>query len=163
ASTGPPTVGSATIVLWTANAAAGDVHGDWAQLADPLAAGGTALQNPDRGRAKIAPALGSPANYFEMSFNATAGVAYHLWLRMHAQNDSWSNDSVHVQFSDSVDQNGLAIARIGGNASLEPVQQNGPNGAAPHGWGWTDNGWGALGANVYFTSTGSHVIRIQQR
>src|SRR5262249_31856892 len=38
ASTGPPTVGSATIVLWTANAAAGDVHGDWAQLADPLAA-----------------------------------------------------------------------------------------------------------------------------
>jgi phosphatidylserine/phosphatidylglycerophosphate/cardiolipin synthase-like enzyme len=158
----PPEVGPATIVLWTANIPSADVHGDWSAVADPTAAGGTALQNPDRGRAKIAPALASPANYFVASFNAAAGVAYHVWIRMNA-GGSTSNDSVHVQFSDSVDAGNSPVARIGTTASFEPVQQNGSGAPVPHGWGWTDNGWGSLGANVYFASGGSHVLRIQQR
>jgi hypothetical protein len=41
--------------------------------------------------------------------------------------------------------------------------QDGPGGAAPQGWGWTDNGWGAAGPHVYFEATGSKTLRIQQR
>src|SRR3989442_6125049 len=35
--------------------------------------------------------------------------------------------------------------------------------AIDHGWGWTDNGWCGLGANVFFKATGSHTIRVQVR
>ena len=159
----PPPPAGTTIVLWTANLDASGMHGDWTRIADASAAGGFALQNPDRGRAKIAPALAAPANYFEIAFNAPAGVRYHLWMRMRAQNNSLSNDSVHVQFSDSVDSVGNPSARISAAQSWEPVLQEGPTGVAPHGWGWTDNGWGSLGQHVYFANSGTHVVRVQQR
>ena len=82
---------------------------------------------------------------------------------MRAPGNSLSNDSVHVQFSDSVDSVGNPISRIGGTQSWEPVLQAGPSGVAPHAWGWTDNGWGSLGQNVYFANSGTHVVRVQQR
>jgi hypothetical protein len=159
-STPPPNPNATTIVLWVNNAA---IRGDWQKLSEPVAAGGVSIQNPDAGRAKIAPALASPANYFELTFNATAGVAYHFWVRMRSQTNSLANDSVHVQFNDSVDVNGTPWARIGTTSSLEPVLQDGPGGSSPHGWGWTDNGWGSLGAPIKFATTGAHTIRIQQR
>jgi hypothetical protein len=90
-------------------------------------------------------------------------MAYHVWIRMRAENNSLSNDSVHIQFSDSVDSNGTALARIGTTSSTEYVLQNGPSGAPDHGWGWTENGWGSLGPNVYFANSGSHTLRVQQR
>ena len=31
------------------------------------------------------------------------------------------------------------------------------------GWGWADNGWGAPGVNIYFATSGTHTIRVQQR
>ena len=98
-----------------------------------------------------------------MTFSAKAGVAYHLWVRLRAQNNSLSNDSIHLQFSDSVDSGGAAIMRTDTTGSAEVVLQDGPNGAADHGWGWSDNGWGALGANIYFATTGTHTVRVQQR
>jgi hypothetical protein len=159
----PPPPSSATVVLWTAHATAANVHGNWQQLADTTAAGGSALWNPDAGAAKVAPALASPTNYFELSFNADPGKAYHVWMRIRAQNNSLSNDSVHAQFNDLVDSSGVAIARIGTSGSLEFVLQNGSSGAADHGWGWTENGWGSLGPNVYFATSGTHTIRVQQR
>ena len=82
---------------------------------------------------------------------------------MRAQGNSLSNDSVHVQFNNSVTTNGAAIARIGTTSSFEPVLQDGPSGAAPVGWGWTDNGWGSLGVPIAFAAGGTHTIRIQQR
>ena len=63
----PPTPSANTIVLWTANAPSARIHGDWAVGTD-TSAGGKSIWNPDRGRTKIAPALASPANYFEMTF-----------------------------------------------------------------------------------------------
>jgi phosphatidylserine/phosphatidylglycerophosphate/cardiolipin synthase-like enzyme len=159
----PPPPGATTVVLWTSAAPASAIHGDWTRIADPTAAGGAALQNPNRSRTKIAPALASPANYFEMSFQALGGVAYHVWIRMRAEGNSTANDSVHVQFSDSVDASRTAMMRIGTSGSAEPVLQNGPGGETPQGWGWTDNGWGSLGTPVYFANDGAHVIRIQQR
>jgi phosphatidylserine/phosphatidylglycerophosphate/cardiolipin synthase-like enzyme len=151
-----------TIVLWTANVSSTRIHGDWAVGAD-TGAGHKSIWNPDRGRAKIAPALTAPANYFEMTFNAQGGRAYHLWLRMRAQQNSLSNDSVHVQFSGTTTSSGAAYARIGTTASAEVVLQNGPSGESPSSWGWTDNGWGSLGPHIYFPTTGTYTIRVQQR
>ena len=157
----PPATG--TTVLWTTDIPSSSVFGNWTPLADATAAGGGALANPNAWQAKIAPALASPANYFETSFTATAGVAYHIWLRMRAQSNSLSNDSVYVQFDDSVDANGAPFARIGSTSSAEYVLQNGPSGSSPHGWGWTDNGWTSFGSNVMFGSSGNHTVRVQQR
>jgi hypothetical protein len=159
----PPPPPPPDVVLWTANVPPSGVTGNWQVLSDASAAGGSALWNPDAAQAKISPALASPSNYFEMTFDATAGVPYHLWLRLRAQNNSLSNDSVHVQFSDAVDGAGNPTMAIGTTSSAEIVLQDGPNGAADHGWGWADNGWGALGVNVSFATTGTHTLRIQQR
>jgi hypothetical protein len=131
---------------------------------DQTAAGGAALLNPDAGQAKIAPALASPTSYFEVTFNAAAGTPYHVWVRLKAQNDSRSNDSVHVQFSDAVTSSGSATMRIGTASSAEFVLQGGAaDTSANHAWGWTDNGWGAPGPDVYFATSGSHTLRVQQR
>ena len=54
-----------------------------------------------------------------MTFTAQAGMPYHFWMRGKALNNSPYNDSVHVQFSDSVNQSGAAIARIGTTSSAE--------------------------------------------
>lgn len=159
----PPPAGATTIVIWTGNIPSGSVVGDWTRIPDTTAAGGAALQNTDRARAKVAPALIAPANYFETTFTAMAGVPYHLWIRMRAQPNSTANDSIHVQFNDSTDSVGNPVARIGTATSFEPVLQDGPSGPSPQGWGWTDNGWGALGPHVYFAATGTHTVRIQQR
>jgi phosphatidylserine/phosphatidylglycerophosphate/cardiolipin synthase-like enzyme len=159
----PSPPGAKTVVLWPSQLPDSALHGDWARTPDPSAAGGSALRNADRARAKITPALAAPANFFEMSFTAARGVPYHVWIRMRADANSTANDSVHVQFSDAVDAAGASMMRIGSTGSAEPVLQDGPTGAAPHDWGWTDNGWGNLGAPVYFAADGSHVIRIQQR
>jgi hypothetical protein len=158
-----PNVSAGTSVIRVASAAAGRMFGTWQTISDASAAGSQALRNPDAGAASITPALSNPASYFEATFNADAGKAYHVWVRIRADGDSMSNDSVHVQFNDSVTSSSAATARIGTTRSMEVVLQNGSNGPAPHAWGWTDNGWGSLGAHVYFASSGTHTIRVQQR
>jgi hypothetical protein len=153
-----------TIVLWAAHAPPSAIVGTaWQALTDSSAAGGSGLWNPDGAQPKIAPALATPASYVEMTFNATAGIPYHLWVRLRAQNDSFSNDSVHVQFDDSVDASGKATMRIGSTSSAEVLLQNGPSGAADRSWGWADNGWGAPGVDVRFATSGVHTLRMQQR
>jgi hypothetical protein len=70
---------------------------------------------------------------------------------------------VHVQFNDSVTASGSPTMRIGSTSSAEVVLQNGPSGSANQGWGWTDNGWGVRGVDIYFANPGVHTLRIQQR
>jgi len=109
-------------------------------------------------------ASASPLNYFEITFNATAGVGYRLWLRGKATADSWANDSVFIQFNDSVDAAGGPKYRIettdSTSFSLEEC-----SGCGVQGWGWEDNGWGKSveGPLIYFPTTGQHTIRIQVR
>jgi hypothetical protein len=103
-------------------------------------------------------------NYFELRFDAEAGRPYHLWIRGIAASDYWGNDSVHVQFSDSVDVTGAARWRIGTASSTE-VNLEDCSGCGLRGWGWQDNGWGA-GVScplIYFASSGTHVIRVTTR
>jgi PKD repeat protein len=111
---------------------------------------------------KVSTALALPANYFQMTFPASSGQAYHLWIRGKAANNSYLHDSVFVQFSDGVTSTGTAVDRIGTTSAAAVVLQ-GCTGTPEQGWGWEDNGWCASGANIYFTSTGTHTIRLQVR
>jgi phosphatidylserine/phosphatidylglycerophosphate/cardiolipin synthase-like enzyme len=174
ASSGGATVGP----LWSfttgsGGSAAGEVviyaddvtshHGTWAKVADATAAAGVKLRSSDLGAAALASPLANPTNYFDATFQAQAGTRYRVWLRIKAINDVKWNDSVFVQFSDSVNGSGSPVYRIGT-----------PGGYAVNlwtcsecqsiGWGWQRNAyWLADTGDVWFQNTGTHTIRVQVR
>jgi len=137
--------------------------GNWAIVPDATAACGLKVAQPDAGAAKVPTPAASPVNYFDMSFTAEANKPYHLWIRGKAQNNSYNNDSVYVQFSGSVTNTGVAVNRIGTPTALSVILED-CSGCGVAEWGWQDNGYGAgvLGPDVYFTG-GPQTIRIQQR
>lgn len=160
----PPTIPAAPddIVLYTADATiAGHT---WQQVYDTQAAGTLRLWNPDRGTPKVTTPVATPANFVELTFTATAGRAYHLWVRGRAENNAWTNDSLYVQFSDSVTQAGAPVHRIGSTQALM-ISLEEDSGAGLSNWGWQDHGYGmgVLGSPMYFATTGVQRIRIQQR
>lgn len=138
--------------------------GAWNVVSDANAAGGKRLDNPDAGAAKVDTPSAAPLNYFELSFPANAGQPYHLWLRGRASGNSDANDSVYVQFSDSITSNG-APAWLIGSSSAQAIVLEDYAGAGLSEWGWQDNGFGAdmLGPPIYFATTGLHTLRIQVR
>ncbi len=150
------------IVLSGSALSSGTRHGTWKTLTDSTAAGSIALIDPDSGTAKIATPLASPANYVDVTFTAAAGVPYRLWLRMRSTDNSYSNDSVYVQFSDSVTSGGSAIYRTGTTSALAIVLQEG-SGAGVSGWGWNDGNYGGIAAPIYFSRSGAQTLRIQRR
>jgi hypothetical protein len=161
----PATQPTDTIVLHAAQVPDSQIVGNWVKVVDSTAADGIALRNTDKSAAKIAPALITPQHYFETTFNATADIGYHLWIRMRAQNDYFGNDSIHVQFSDAVNGIGAPIYRIGStgadNSAQVVLQES--DGGIISGWGWADQGWNGPGPLIYFSTSGPHTIRIQQR
>jgi putative Ig domain-containing protein/endonuclease/exonuclease/phosphatase family protein len=159
-----PTPAPATpgdIVLYAKNATT--IAGAWVRVNDATAAGGVRLANPDAGAPKLASASTSPASYFELPFMAAPGQAYRLWIRGKAENDSWANDSVFVQFSGSLDSKNASAFRIGTTAATI-VNIEDASGAGLSGWGWQDNGYGAnvLGPAIYFDGT-PQTLRVQVR
>ncbi len=156
------TVGVLEILLYASDATT--VSGTWSRVSDATAARGTRLANPNKGAAKLTVPLASPVNYFEIPFVAEAGVAYHLWVRGRAENNFWGNDSVMVQFSNSVDASGAARYRIG-TTSANDVNLEDCSGCGLSGWGWQDNGWGVnvTGPAIYFGQSGPQTIRVQVR
>ncbi|MEX2660660.1 MAG: phospholipase D-like domain-containing protein, partial [Vicinamibacterales bacterium] len=157
----PPPPGATDVVL---HAGKGTRAGAWQSEADATAASGVKMRHPDAGAAKITTASASPANYFDMTFSAEAGVPYRLWLRGRADANYWPNDSAFVQFSGSVDASGSPVWRIG-TTSATDVSLEECSGCGVSNWGWQDNGWGAgvLGPLVYFATTGTHTVRVQTR
>jgi hypothetical protein len=97
-----------------------------------------------------------------MTFNAQAGVAYHLWMRGKADKNNWANDSVYVQFSGAVDAHGAALYRTGTTSGASLSVEDGLN-AGLAGWGWADNSYGGFGDPLYFATTGPQTIRVQVR
>jgi len=152
----------AEIVLYASEATV--VGGAWFVTSDSSAAGGARLANPESGGKKLVDAKAAPASYFEMTFTANAATPYRLWMRGKAKKDSPYNDSVHVQFSGSVDAAGMPVFRIG-TTSATQMNLEDCLGCGLAGWGWQDNGWGqnVLGPLVYFASTGPQTIRVQVR
>jgi len=122
------------------------------------------LYNLNANAATVTTALANPVHYFEMSFGAQAGRAYHLWIRGKPLNNSGYNDSVWIQFDDSVSSGGGDQYRIG-TTSGTWVNLQESSGAPINGWGWQDNGFGAgvMGPDIYFANDGTHTIRVQVR
>ena len=139
-------------------------HGTWTKEARSDAASATVVRSPNAGAAKVVTVPVPAVNYFELRFDAEAGRPYHLWIRGIALSDYWGNDSVHVQFSDSIDLSGAPRWRIGTASSTE-VNLEDCSGCGLRGWGWQDNGWGSgvSGPPIYFASSGTHVIRVTIR
>ena len=155
-----PTAGDGDVVLYAAHA---PVHtGAWTLVSDSTAAGGARMATTDAG-VKLA-ASADPASYFELTFDAASGVPYRLWIRGKAQNNSWANDSVSVQFDRSVTSGGTAQYRIG-TTSATTVTIEDCSGCGLQGWGWNDNatGVGVLGPEIYFSASGTQRIRLQLR
>jgi phosphatidylserine/phosphatidylglycerophosphate/cardiolipin synthase-like enzyme len=158
----PPPAGASDIVMHMTGAV---LAGAWQLVDDPAAASGKATVLPNAGRAKATTPKAAPADYFELTFTAKANTAYRLWVRGRADGNNGGNDSVHVQFSDTVDANGAAIARIDTASSYE-VNLEDCSGCGNSGWGWEDNGWGsptALGPEIRFETDGVKTIRVQNR
>jgi hypothetical protein len=157
----PPPPPAAEIVL-----SASDVTpaGRWVLQSDSTAAGGQRVRHPDAGAKKITTAAAQPANYFDVTFDAVAGVPYRLWVRSRADNNYWGNDSVFAQFDKSVDAGGTAQFRIGTTGAAE-VNLEDCSGCGLSGWGWQDNGWGVgvRGPLIHFASSGVQRLRIQTR
>ena len=151
---------SPDVVLHTAHAR---LAGNWALVSDATAADGVRVSNPDNGAAKLATAAAAPASYFELDFQADAGVPYRLWLRGVAAKNSYTNDSAFVQFSDSVDAAGAARFRMATtSATIFTVEDC--SGCGVSGWGWNDNYYGtATGDLIYFQTSGVHTLRVQVR
>ena len=138
--------------------------GRWTVGPDTTAAGGVVIRNRDAGAAKVRVAAATPANYFEMTFNAVAGKPYRLWVHGRAEANYWANDSVFVQFSGSVTASGQPTNRIGTTAAAE-VNLEDCRHCGESGWIWQDNGYGvrALGSAIYFGKSGAQTIRVQTR
>lgn len=139
-----------------------NIHGNWAKIPDTTAAGGVKLYNSDLKVSKLSSPKATPSDYFDVTFNAEPNTQYHLWMRMRADKNSWTNDSVFVQFSDAIDKKGKPVARLSTNDALKGFLEEG-NGAGLSEWGWNDNAYGDLGVDVMFGKAGTQTIRIQTR
>jgi PKD repeat protein len=157
-----PSLPGSEIVLHASDASL--KSGEWNVVIDATAAGGKAIWNPDAGRPKVTTPIALPAHYFEMRFYAVAGHAYRLWVRGKAENNSPYNDSVFVQFSNTVDGSGAPAFRIGTNDATT-INLEDCLGCGVQEWGWQDNGWGAgaMGPLVYFSTSGLQTLRVQVR
>jgi hypothetical protein len=135
-------------------------------VADTSAAGGHALRHPNAGVPKLNSALASPEHYFEIQFEAQAGVPYRLWVRGRADSNSWANDSIYAQFSDSVTASGEPSFQIGTTSATTVTLEDCIN-CGLRGWGWQDNGYGTApgspGQLIHFSSPGVHTLRVQTR
>jgi hypothetical protein len=87
-----------------------------------------------------------------------------MWARMRAEGDSFSNDSLFLQFDGAVTVQGAPVHRIGTTSAAIIVLEEG-SGAGVAGWGWNDTLYGgtALAPPVYFATSGLQTVRIQQR
>jgi hypothetical protein len=140
-------------------------HGNWQNVNDPTTSDGVRLWNPNAGAPKLAAPLASPVDYVDIYFTPDPTLEYKLWIRGRADGNSWANDSVFVQFSDSVDNAGNAVYRMGTTSALA-VNLEECSGCGISGWGWEDDGWGAVntpGVTLRFPKPQPQRIRIQTR
>lgn len=139
------------------------VYGAWQKVADPTAAAGQKLATIDAGWETRDAPLASPAHYFETSFNAAAGSRYRVWLRLRATGDLKWNESVWVQFSDTIAADATPVYRIGTTSGLNVNLEN-CTACGVRGWGWqTRAHWLADTGEITLGTSGHHVLRIQVR
>ncbi|MEQ1499801.1 MAG: hypothetical protein ABL917_00310, partial [Parcubacteria group bacterium] len=149
------------IVISASDIIDSNIHGQWTKIQDNTTSGGVKIKNTNNRIPKLTEASANPSNYFEATFYAEAGKRYQIWFRMEAENNDFQNDSIFVQFSDSLDTVGSPHYRIGTVDSLIGFLEENSTGIS--GWGWNDNNYNGIGPTIQFESTGNHTIRVQQR
>ena len=150
------------IVLWSAS---GFYRGTFSEVADSTAAGGERGYDTNLGRPKVNAPVANPPNAIDLGFIADPTQTYKLWIRLKADGNHWSNDSVWVQFTGSTDAQGNAVFRAGTSSGLA-VNLEECSGCGVSGWGWEDDGWGAVnrnGVTLRFPQGGFQRIIIQTR
>lgn len=151
----------AEIVLYASDVTS--TVGHWSHATDATAAAGVLLRTPDLGYATTTSALANPLHYFEATFDAAANTRYRVWVRIRATGNLKSNDSLYIQFSDSVNHSGNPIYRIGTTSALTENQWPCAT-CQTVGWGWSRHAyWLADTGDVWFQNNGLHTIRIQTR
>ncbi len=157
----PASAQSSDIVLYASDVSM--IAGNWARLPSTTGAGGQKMTSVDKGWSSLNAPLAAPADHFEASFTAPAGVAYRVWLRLRGAADSKYNESVWVQWSDAVTSSGAALWRVGSTSGLL-VNLEDCRGCGVSGWGWQDNAyWLGTSSIVRFAASGTHTIRVQTR
>jgi hypothetical protein len=131
---------------------------------DTTAADGIKFSTADNGAPTIdAPAANPTTDFIEATFSAPANTKYRLWLRLKGTNNSKFNESVWVQFSDSVDGAGAQVYRTGTTNGLLVNLEN-CNNCGISNWGWQNHAyWLPDTGEVWFAAGGVHTIRIQIR
>jgi hypothetical protein len=150
------------IVLW---AAAGLYNGTFSLVPDSTAANGERGYDRNLGRAKVNTPLPFSDNRIILDFVADPTQTYKLWLRLKAEGNHWSNDSVWVQFSGSTDLQGNAKYRVGTTSGLA-INLEECLDCGVSGWGWADDEWGAPNVNgvkLRFAVGGQQSLVIQTR
>lgn len=100
-----------------------NIYGCWKKVRDSTINSQVIIQDmPDRERKNEFP-LATPRDYFDASFYAKSGIDYHIWIRMKAHDDLISNDSIYLQFNDSVNREGEPIYRIKSASSLDHLKR----------------------------------------
>jgi regulation of enolase protein 1 (concanavalin A-like superfamily) len=161
--TAAPGTGATDIVVRAADLPASAPHGIWSTTSDTTAAGGSKLTTSDSGWSSIDTPLANPANYVDVTFNANAGTPYRVWLRLKARDNTKSNDSVWVQFSDAR-VNGSPAYPLNSAGGLLVNLATDSGASSLVGWGWENSAyWLNQATTVTFANSGAHTLRIQVR
>ena len=159
----PPPTSGGDVVIYASDVPSTGRRGTWQTASDSASPGGVKLTTSNTGVANTSSALASPRDYVDVTFTAEAGKAYRIWLRLRAVGDSKYNDSVWVQFSDSL-VNGSPAYRINSTSGLLVNLATDGSGSSLARWGWTNSAyWLSQPTTVTFATGGSHTIRIQVR
>ncbi len=137
----------------------------WTTVADASAAGGERLYNPNAGAPKATSPAANPESFVDIQFVADPTQVYKLWIRLKADGNNFANDSVWVQLTGATTAAGTPAYRIGTTSGLA-VNLEECSGCGLAGWGWEDDGWGAVnqnGTTLRFPEGGIQFIRIQRR
>jgi hypothetical protein len=158
-----PAAPTGNIVIYANDVAQGGFHGSWRKVSDSSSPDDIKLTTTDAGVVNADSPLAAPTDYVDISFNAAAGTQYTVWLRLRASNNSRSNDSVWLQFSDAR-VNGSPAYVIGGTSGLLVALATDGTGSGLNQWGWQNGAyWLSQAATVTFANSGQHTLRVQVR
>ena len=161
--TPPPTATPANVVIYAADIPSASRHGSWTTAADAASPGGIKLVTSDIGVANTSGALAAPVDYVDVTFTATAGTPYTLWLRLRALNNSKYNDSLFVQFSDALAA-GSPVYAMNTASALAVNLATDSTGGSVQAWGWQNGAyWLSQATTVTFAASGTHTLRLQVR
>ena len=120
-------------------------RGSWEIVSDASAASGLRLHDKSLGAPKVTRPLAQPSSFAVIGFVADPTQTYKLWVRLKADGNTFSNDSLWLQISGAVDGAGRPVGGFGSSSGIE-INLEECSGCGVSGWGWRDEAWGQKGA-----------------